>query len=142
MLFGKKNPVNILSGGSWIFPKAKDNVVVSVKRGSNNMIGFSYKSLDKFFYLREIIMENVSPDSGKAQLAGAAFGAAKSLLTGGGLGDARSSAIRGKKLGKEIVGTSTAKLILFDPEENNEFQITIDCSAETHSMLSNYIVSE
>ncbi|WP_025871949.1 hypothetical protein [Enterococcus crotali] len=108
------------------------------------MIGFTYKSSDKFFYLREIIMENVSADNEKLGMAGAVFGAATSLIStgGSGFGSALSSARGGKKLGKELAGKSTAKLRLFDPEENNEFQLTIDCPPETHSMLSNYIVSE
>ncbi|MHC5216354.1 hypothetical protein ACYSNR_06780 [Enterococcus sp. LJL128] len=142
MLFGKKNPVTILSGGSWIFPNAKDNVELSVVRGKNNMIGFAFKSSEKFFYLREIIMENVGADKGKAQMAGSAFGAAKSLLGGGGLGDAMMSAKSGKKLGKQLAGESTAKLRLFDLEDNNEFQVLIECPSEAHTMLSNYIVAE
>lgn len=142
MLFGKKNPVTILSGGSWIFPKAKDNVEVSVVRGKNNMIGFAHKSTEKFFYLREIIMEKEAADTGKLEAAGAAFAAAKSLMGGWGVGTAAADAKRGRKLGKELGGESTAKLRLFDPEDNNEFQVLVDCPSETHAMLSNFIVAE
>lgn len=141
-LFGKKNPVHILSGGSWIFPKAKDDVEVSVIRGSNNMIGFSHKSTDKFFYLREIIMDSAPADTGKLEQAGAIFGAAKSLLGGEGLGSARLSAQSGRKLGKQLGGEPKATLRLFDPEENNDFRVQIDCPAETSAMLANFVVPE
>jgi hypothetical protein len=141
-MFGKKNPLTIISGGSWIFPKAKDNVEVSVIRGKDGMIGFAHKSTEKFFYLREIIMEKEAADTGKLEVAGAVFGAAKSLLAGGNMWAAKSGAKSGRKAGKELRGESTAKLRLFDPEDNNEFQILIDCPSETHTMLSNFIVAE
>ena len=131
-------------GGYHLFANSKSEVEVALRREDNNAVTFTkgISSKGKLFYIREVIMEEEVAHADKARGIGKAVGAASMMLKGGGAGDVLLAAKRGEKAGGAYAAGSTARVRLFDIEEQKDVEITIGCPPEVYGVLSDLAVPE
>ena len=131
-------------GGYNLIANAKSEVEVSLRRENNDAVTFTkgLSSKGKLFYIREVIMEEEVAHAGKARSVGKAVGAASMMLKGGGAGDVLLAAKRGERAGDAYAAGSTARVRLFDIEDQKDVEITIGCPPEVYGVLTDLTVPE